>query len=153
MVSRIGNIAQIDFLGIAVRITLTALKFFLATALILSIIDLFIKTYRSYPHIDEIFENVIGGVFSIFILVELVKGITDFINIRRIRITTVIDFTIIFILRELTISLYQHEVKNLISFSIATLLLVICRVASIRFSPGNPFKLKLKQNEKEVQNV
>ena len=72
-----------------------------------------------------------------FIIVELLKGIIEYFEIHRVKITFITDATLVFILREVMIGIYKRGMGWTEILSISALLLVIgvIRTMAIVFSP------------------
>lgn len=89
------------------------------------------------PTIAGGFDIMVANILSMFIIVELLKGIIEYFEIHRVKITFITDATLVFILREVMIGIYQHRMRWTEILSISTLLLVIgaIRTMAIVYSP------------------
>jgi uncharacterized membrane protein (DUF373 family) len=74
-----------------------------------------------------------------FILIEIIKSINDYIYYKRIRISVVLDVSIIILLRELVLGLYQHTISESFAIMITGIIfiMIIARAITIKFSPNN----------------
>ncbi|MGO9015574.1 MAG: phosphate-starvation-inducible PsiE family protein [Dissulfurispiraceae bacterium] len=89
------------------------------------------------PTIAGGFDIMVANILSMFIIVELLKGIIEYFEIHRVKITFITDATLVFILREVMIGIYQHRMRWTEILSISALLLVIgaIRTMAIVYSP------------------
>ena len=89
------------------------------------------------PTIAHGFDIMVSNILSMFIIIELLKGIIEYFEIHRVKITFITDATLVFILREVMIGIYQHRMGWTEILSISALLLVIgaIRTMAIVYSP------------------
>ena len=81
--------------------------------------------------------QLVINVLGVFVLIELFRTFTDYIEFHRIRLHVLADVSIVFILRELLIGLYGHTLQwmDILSLSVLLLVLVGMRTLAIRISP------------------
>ncbi len=108
-------------------------------ALMIGIARIFLdlrEVFRS-PTIAGGFDIMVSNILSMFIIVELLKGIIEYFEIHRVKITFITDATLVFILREVMIGIYKRGMGWTEILSISALLLVIgvIRTMAIVFSP------------------
>jgi uncharacterized membrane protein (DUF373 family) len=108
-------------------------------ALLLGVARIFLDlrgVYRSAT-IDEGFNLLVTNILSMFIVIELLRSILDYFEIHRLRITFIIDGALVFILREIMVGIYQHQMEAFEIISLSALLLVIgiIRTLAIVHSP------------------
>jgi len=112
----------------------------------LAILALMIGVARIFLDLREVFKSptiaggfdiMVANILSMFIIVELLKGIIEYFEIHRVKITFITDATLVFILREVMIGIYQHRMGWTEILSISALLLVIgaIRTMAIVYSP------------------
>lgn len=112
---------------------------FIILALLLGVARIFLDlrgVYRSAT-IDEGFSLLVTNILSMFIVIELLRSILDYFEIHRLRITFIIDGALVFILREIMIGIYQHQMEafEIISLSVLLLVIGIIRTLAIVHSP------------------
>jgi uncharacterized membrane protein (DUF373 family) len=133
------NILKFRLLDNSILFSLFVLELIISVGLFLNLIKIFCDIYSSYPNINEIIKHLINNALSMFILIEIIKSINDYIYYKRIRISVVLDVSIIILLRELVLGLYQHTISE--SFAIMTtgiiFIMIIARAITIKFSPNN----------------
>jgi uncharacterized membrane protein (DUF373 family) len=89
------------------------------------------------PTIAGGFDIMVTNILSMFVIIELLKGIIEYFEIHRVKITFITDATLVFILREVMIGIYQHKMAWTEMVSISVLLIVIggIRTMAIVYSP------------------
>jgi uncharacterized membrane protein (DUF373 family) len=133
------NILKFRLLDNSILSSLFVLELILSVGLFLNLIKIFHDIYSSYPNINEIIKHLINNALSMFILIEIIKSINDYIYYKRIRISVVLDVSIIILLRELVLGLYQHTISESFAILITGIIfiMIIARAITIKFSPNN----------------
>jgi uncharacterized membrane protein (DUF373 family) len=133
------NILKFRLLDNSILFSLFVLELILSVGLFLNLIKIFYDIYSSYPNINEIIKHLVNNALSMFILIEIIKSINDYIYYKRIRISVVLDVSIIILLRELVLGLYQHTISESFAIMITGIIfiMIIARAITIKFSPNN----------------
>lgn len=133
------NILKFRLLDNSILFSLFVLELFLSGGLFLYLIKILYDIYACYPNIDEIIKHLINNALSMFILIEIIKSINDYIRFKRIRISIVLDVSIIILLRELVLGLYQHAISESFAIMITGIIfiMIVARAITIKFSPNN----------------
>ena len=90
--------------------------------------------------VDSIDRELVIDVLSVFVLIELFRTFTDYLQFHRVRLRVLAEVGIAFILREIFIGLYGHSMQWTEILALASLLavLVTARIAAVQFQPrGN----------------
>jgi len=89
------------------------------------------------PSITEGFNSLLTDILSMFVVMELFRTILEYFEIHRLRITSIIDGALVFILREIMVGIYQHNMSANETISLVVLLLVmrVIRTLAIVHSP------------------
>jgi uncharacterized membrane protein (DUF373 family) len=108
-------------------------------ALLMGIARVFLdllNIWRS-PSISAGFDVLVTDILSMFVVIELLKSIIDYFEVHRLKITFILDAAVVFVLREVMIGLYKHELRAPEMAALASLLFVMgaFRIAAVRFSP------------------
>lgn len=85
------------------------------------------------------YHEAIIEILTFLVIIELFKGFVDYFKTRRISLTTMTDSALVFVIRELLVSLYAHghqEWPLLIAFGALILCLGVVRTLAVRFSPN-----------------
>jgi uncharacterized membrane protein (DUF373 family) len=83
--------------------------------------------------------DLVERVLDVVILVELFNTFMEYARTRRIRLSNLLDLTIIFALREILIQLYAQifSSADLLTLCVLVIVLVIARSITAGFSPDN----------------
>ena len=95
--------------------------------------------YRS-ESIAAGFDLLVTDILSMFVLIELLRSIVEYLEVHRIKITFILDAAVVFTIREVMIGLYKHSLGAAEIAALSALLLVLgaFRIAAVRFSPNGP---------------
>ena len=90
----------------------------------------------------EGFTFVVAEILSFLVMLELFRGFVDFFSTQRIRLHTMMDPAILFVVREVMVTLYRDEAKGpswevLAGFSLLLISLGIIRTLAVRYTPGS----------------
>jgi len=85
-------------------------------------------------------QGLVADVLSVFVLIELFRTFTDYLEFHRIRLRVLSEVAIVFVLRELFIGLYAHRLgpMDLIATAVLLAVLVGARVAAVQYAPKSP---------------
>ena len=119
------NILKFRLLDNSILSSLFVLELILSVGLFLNLIKIFHDIYSSYPNINEIIKHLINNALSMFILIEIIKSINDYIYYKRIRISVVLDVSIIILLRELVLGSYQHTISESFAIMITGIIFIM----------------------------
>ena len=123
-------------------------------------LSILIGAVRLFFRIDDVFqaEGVTGNyvyifsdVLTLFILIELSRSLYEYITIRKLRLVLILDAAIVFILREIMIALFKHELSNESTYSLSALLLVLglLRISCTYCSETSKNSTLTHENEKD----
>jgi uncharacterized membrane protein (DUF373 family) len=87
--------------------------------------------------VDVIDRQLVIDVLSVFVLIELFRTFTDYLEYHRVRLRVLTEVGIAFILREIFIGLYDRSMEWQVILALAALLavLVAARTAAVRLHP------------------
>ncbi len=82
-------------------------------------------------------QTLVISILSVFILIELFRTFTDYLQFHRIRMRVLTEVAIVFILRDIFIGIYGHSLQwqDLLALSVLLAVLVTARIASVYFTP------------------
>jgi uncharacterized membrane protein (DUF373 family) len=88
--------------------------------------------------VDSIDRELVIDVLSVFVLIELFRTFTDYLEFHRVRLRVLTEVGIAFILREIFIGLYGKSMEwtEVLSLAILLAVLVSARIAAVKFQPG-----------------
>ncbi|CAK8724520.1 Protein PsiE [Candidatus Electrothrix aarhusensis] len=77
--------------------------------------------------------EIITDVLTLYVLIELSRSLVEYFNVHKLRLTYIVDAAIVFVLREILILLFKHEIKPEMIYALSVLLFVLgaLRVSSI----------------------
>jgi uncharacterized membrane protein (DUF373 family) len=83
------------------------------------------------------FDMMVTNILSMFIVIELLRSIIEYFAVHRLKITFITDAALVFVLREIMIGLYEHNLETGMIMGLAALILVIgiLRTLAVVFSP------------------
>jgi uncharacterized membrane protein (DUF373 family) len=89
--------------------------------------------------IDGFGKGLVVDVLSVFVLIELFRTFTDYLEFHHVRLQVLTEVGIAFILREIFIGLYDHSMEwvGILSLSFLLGVLVAARIAAVIFQPKN----------------
>ncbi len=102
-----------------------------------SLLDAMAGHTLAHGVVDGIDRELVIDVLSVFVLIELFRTFTDYLEFHRVRLRVLAEVGIAFILREIFIGLYDHSMNWPEILALAALLavLVTARIAAILSYP------------------
>lgn len=87
--------------------------------------------------VDSIDRELVIDVLSVFVLIELFRTFTDYLEFHRVRLRVLAEVGIAFVLREIFIGLYGHNIDwtEILALSVLLAVLVTARIAAVQFQP------------------
>jgi uncharacterized membrane protein (DUF373 family) len=82
--------------------------------------------------------HTVTDILTFLVMIELFRSFIEYLKVKRIRLHSMIDPAIIFIIRELIVMLYSHTPlvgNTLIGFAVLLLALGTVRTMAVVFSP------------------
>jgi len=108
---------------------------FIIIGITVGAIQLFVTTWRlfTFEGITGHYINIITDVLTLFVLIELSRSLVEYFNTHRLRLTFIVDASIVFVLREILIELFKHELKPemLYAYSLFLFVLGALRIGSV----------------------
>lgn len=108
---------------------------FIIVGIAIGVAQLFVTTLGLlvFEGITGHYINIIADVLTLYVLIELSKSLVEYFNTHRLRLTFIVDAAIIFVLREILISLFKHELEPQMLYAFSAFLLVLgaLRIGSV----------------------
>ena len=125
------NFDALTFFNRVMDLFFKLLIFFVVIVLGMGLVRLFWETWRimAVSELKEAFSFTVTNLLTFFIILELFKSLVEYFREHRLKLTFIVDATLVFILREVMISLYQHQSPPLLITALAFLALVLGAVA------------------------
>ena len=129
----------LTFFNLVMDLFFKLLIFFVVIVLGMGLVRLFWETWRimAVTELKDAFSFTVTNLLTFFIILELFKSLVEYFREHRLKLTFIVDATLVFILREVMISLYQHQSPPLLITALAFLALVLgaLRTLAIIYSP------------------
>lgn len=108
---------------------------FIILGIAIGTLQLFLTTWKllAFEGITGHYIDIIADVLTLYVLIELSKSLVEYFNSHKLRLTFIVDAAIVFVLREILISLFKHEMAPdmLYAFSLFLLVLGVLRIATV----------------------
>ena len=118
-----------------VDIVFGVILIFIIIGIAVGAIQLFVTTWRlfAFEGVTGQYINIITDVLTLFVLIELSRSLVEYFNTHRLRLTFIVDASIVFVLREILIELFKHELKPemLYAYSLFLFVLGALRIGSV----------------------
>jgi len=87
--------------------------------------------------LDKVFYQIVTESLNLFIVIEFFKTLHDYSQYERIKLTYIIDATILIVLREISVGLFTRDLDYMMILALSALLTVMgaVRVMAVRYSP------------------
>jgi uncharacterized membrane protein (DUF373 family) len=132
--------------GVAMRLFARIVDVVLKLLMLLAIVALMVGVARVFLDLAAVwrsksisagFDLLVTDILSMFVVIELMKSVIEYIEIHRLKITFILDAAVVFILREVMIGLYKHAMGAAEIGALSVLLIVLggFRIATVSFWP------------------
>ena len=119
----------------SVDIVFAVILVFIIIGIAIGTAQLFVTTWKllAFEGITGHYIDIITDVLTLYVLIELSRSLVEYFNTHKLRLTFIIDAAIVFILREILITLFKHELEPemLYAFSVFILVLGALRLGSV----------------------
>ncbi|WP_155825432.1 phosphate-starvation-inducible PsiE family protein [Hippea alviniae] len=105
----------------------------------------------NFPPSNKTMSKAVEEVLNLFVLIEFFRGAISYFDFERIKLSYIADAAIVFILRELMIATFYHELefKMAIAYSIVIAAVIGMRTLTIIYTPDREKFKKLIKNARE----
>jgi len=119
----------------SVDIVFAVILVFIIFGIAIGTAQLFVTTWKllAFEGITGHYIDIITDVLTLYVLIELSRSLVEYFNTHKLRLTFIIDAAIVFILREILITLFKHELEPemLYAFSAFIFVLGALRLGSV----------------------
>ncbi|GHE00086.1 hypothetical protein U879_09990 [Defluviimonas sp. 20V17] len=131
------------YVNIVNAIVIGLILVMLAT-LVFAFADILTTLFNLIPNLKNVtlndvqFRDLVTGILDVFIIIELFGSIIDYIHLRRIRLSALIDVVAVFVLRHMIERIYAEtaQAEALLELALLLLVLVVARSITGRFPPN-----------------
>ena len=111
----------------AVDIVFAIILAFITLGIAIGAVQLFFSTWElmKFEGVTGHYIDIISDVLTLYVLVELSRSLVEYFNTHRLRLTFIIDAAIVFVIREMLIGLFKHELHSDMIYSLSVFLLVL----------------------------
>lgn len=128
---------------VIVDVVIIGLIFLMLIALLFSFADVLMSTYRMIPSLkpsafeQSDFRVLVENVLDVFIVIELFGTFTGYVRTRHIKLSGLLDVTVVFTLREILVKLYARNfsAQEMIGLCGIAIVMVVARSIAGRFPP------------------
>ena len=108
---------------------------FIMIGIAIGTVQLFITTWEllAFEGITGHYIDIIADVLTLYVLIELSRSLVEYFGTHKLRLTFIVDAAIVFVLREILIALFKHELKPEMLYALTAFLLVLgaLRISSV----------------------
>lgn len=124
-----------EYFDKVVNIVFGIILVFIVLAISIGTIQLFLSvgTLLRFEGITGHYIEIIADVLTLYVLVELSRSLVEYFNTSKLRLTFIVDAAIVFIIREMLIALFKHEIKADMLYAFSAILFVLgaLRIGSV----------------------
>lgn len=132
---RIGKIDMMKLFNRVMRFVFGVMLFFITLGIIVGVARLFVNLGELVVKTDVMgsYVHIISDVLTLFILIELSRSLVGFFTEERLRMTFIVDASIVFVLREIMIKLFEVKITPEEIYALSVLLFVLgaLRIGSV----------------------
>ena len=118
-----------------VDIVFAVILIFIIMGIAIGTAQLFVSTWKllAFEGITGHYIDIIADVLTLYVLIELSRSLVEYFNTKKLRLTFIVDAAIVFVLREILITLFKHELKAEMLYAFSAFLFVLgaLRIASV----------------------
>ena len=108
---------------------------FIIFGIAIGTMQLFVSTWKllAFEGITGHYIDLITDVLTLYVLIELSRSLVEYFDTRKLRLTFIIDAAIVFVIREILIALFKHEIEPemLFAYSAFIFVLGVLRIGSV----------------------
>ena len=108
---------------------------FIILGIAIGTVQLFITTWEllAFEGITGHYIDLIADVLTLYVLIELSRSLVEYFSTHRLRLTFIVDAAIVFVIREILIMLFKHELRPDMLYALSAFLFVLgaLRIASV----------------------
>lgn len=135
-----------------IAVVFSVMLLFLTLSIIIGVFHLFFILSKMIVHkeLARDYLQIISDVLTLFILIELSRSLVEYFDTKRLRLTFIVDAAIVFVLRELMIQLFEHNIMPDQILALSALLFVLgsIRIGSVLVYQREKKMLDLANNRK-----
>lgn len=129
-----------------VDVVFATILIFITCGIVIGAIQLFNSLWvlLKFSGITGQYIDFITDILTLYVLVELSRSLVEYFDSHKLRLTSIVDAAIVFIIREILIGLFKHSLETDVIYALAVLIFVL---GLLRF--GSIF---MYQREKQLES-
>lgn len=111
----------------SVDIVFSVILVFIIIGIAIGAIQLFGSVWKllQFQGITGHYINLIADVLTLYVLVELSRSLIEYFSTNKLRLTFIVDAAIVFVIREIMITLFKHELDPSMLYAFSAFLVVL----------------------------
>ena len=111
----------------AINVVFAIILVFITLGIALGAVQLFASVWTLFKMegVTGHYIDLIADVLTLYVLVELSRSLIEYFSSHKLRLTFIVDAAIIFVIRELLIGLFKHEIKPDMLYALCAFLFVL----------------------------
>lgn len=118
-----------------VNVVFGVILLFIIMGILIGTLQLFITTWGllSLKGVTGNYIGIISDVLTLYVLIELSRSLVEYFNTHKLRLTFIVDASIVFVLREILIKLFENKLETdmIYAFSVFIFVLGALRIGSV----------------------
>lgn len=118
-----------------IDIVFSVILVFIILGIAIGTLQLFVSVWNllTFDGITGKYIGLISDVLTLYVLIELSRSLVEYFDTKKLRLTFIVDAAIVFIIRELLITLFKHEATESMLYALAAILFVLgaLRIGSV----------------------
>lgn len=100
---------------------------FIMLGIMIGTCQLFVTTWDllKFDGITGHYIDLISDVLTLYVLIELSRSLVEYFSTQRLRLTFIIDGAIVFIIREILIGMFKHQIDPQMLYALSAFLFVL----------------------------
>lgn len=110
-----------------VDVVFAVILVFIIVGIAIGTVQLFVTTWNllKFEGITGHYINLITDVLTLYVLIELSRSLVEYFSTQKMRLTFIIDAAIVFVIREIMIALFKHEIEPQMLYAFSAFLFVL----------------------------
>lgn len=118
-----------------IGVVFSVMLVFITLGIVIGVAQLFLGLGELFTSKDMAgrYLGVVSHVLTLFILIELSRSLVEYFHTHRLRMTFIVDASIVFVLREIMIKLFESKITTGEIYALSLLLFVLgaLRIGSV----------------------
>jgi uncharacterized membrane protein (DUF373 family) len=136
----LSNFSTIRLFRVAMRILMDILVIYIIVVMAIGLFQTLTEIHLLFTGqgMDNALNKVIIDILTFLVIVELFRSFIEYFEMHRFRLHTLITPALVFVLRELIITLYTHKADAMLlgAYGLVILALGIVRTLGVYYSPS-----------------